>query len=207
LFLTDIIFGVEQKKNIFSILFKTTKPMSTEQEKEIEDLKRTVRQKRNAAQAGIFVAVVIAILSAGWLYLQSETQMQKSLDAKEVIVSSDSLKQIQAKIQEQELFIQTQTEEITRLRTERESAEMDGTVDEDRSENESNSDSEAMIETGKSVKNASNRVMHVIEKGETLWSIAVKYFDDGHRNSEIAAANGIVNAGHIVAGETLRFDQ
>ncbi len=49
--------------------------------------------------------------------------------------------------------------------------------------------------------------MHVIEKGETLWSIAVKYFDDGHRNSEIAAANGIVNAGHIVAGETLRFDQ
>lgn len=207
MFLTDIIFGVEQKKNIFSILFKTTKPMSTEQEKEIEDLKRTVRQKRNAAQAGIFVAVVIAILSAGWLYLQSETQMQKSLDAKEVIVSSDSLKQIQAKIQEQELFIQTQTEEITRLRTERESAEMDGTVDEDRSENESNSDSEAMIETGKSVKNASNRVMHVIEKGETLWSIAVKYFDDGHRNSEIAAANGIVNAGHIVAGETLRFDQ
>jgi nucleoid-associated protein YgaU len=207
LFLTDIIFGVEQKKNIFSILFKTTKPMSTEQEKEIEDLKRTVRQKRNAAQAGIFVAVVIAILSAGWLFLQSETQMQKSLDAKEVIVSSDSLKQIQAKIQEQELFIQTQTEEITRLRTERESAEMDGTVDEDRSENESNSDSEAMIETGKSVKNASNRVMHVIEKGETLWSIAVKYFDDGHRNSEIAAANGIVNAGHIVAGETLRFDQ
>jgi len=181
--------------------------MSTEQEKEIEDLKRTVRQKRNAAQAGIFVAVVIAILSAGWLYLQSETQMQKSLDAKEVIVSSDSLKQIQAKIQEQELFIQTQTEEITRLRTERESAEMDGTVDEDRSENESNSDSEAMIETGKSVKNASNRVMHVIEKGETLWSIAVKYFDDGHRNSEIAAANGIVNTGHIVAGETLRFDQ
>ncbi len=126
--------------------------MSTEQEKEIEDLKRTVRQKRNAAQAGIFVAVVIAILSAGWLFLQSETQMQKSLDAKEVIVSSDSLKQIQAKIQEQELFIQTQTEEITRLRTERESAEMDGTVDEDRSENESNSDSEAMIETGKSVK-------------------------------------------------------
>ena len=207
MFLTDIIFGVEQKKNIFSILFKTTKPMSTEQEKEIEDLKRTVRQKRNAAQAGIFVAVVIAILSAGWLFLQSETQMQKSLDAKEVIVSSDSLKQIQAKIQEQELFIQTQTEEITRLRTERESAEMDGTVDEDRSENESNSDSEAMIETGKSVKNASNRVMHVIEKGETLWSIAVKYFDDGHRNSEIAAANGIVNAGHIVAGETLRFDQ
>ena len=207
MFLTDIIFGVEQKKNIFSILFKTTKPMSTEQEKEIEDLKRTVRQKRNAAQAGIFVAVVIAILSAGWLYLQSETQMQKSLDAKEVIVSSDSLKQIQAKIQEQELFIQTQTEEITRLRTERESAEMDGTVDEDRSENESNSDSEAMIETGKSVKNASNRVMHVIEKGETLWSIAVKYFDDGHRNSEIAAANGIVNTGHIVAGETLRFDQ
>jgi TolA-binding protein len=178
--------------------------MSTEHEKEIEALKRTVRQKRNAAQAGIFVAVVIAILSAGWLFLQSETQMQKSLEANEVIVSSDSLKQIQSKIQEQELFIETQKEEITRLHSERESAKLEDTSNE-MNNNEGGQDSEASIEVNPVDEPNSNSIMHVIEKGETLWSIAVKYLDDGHRNVEIADANGIADAGHIIAGETLRF--
>ncbi|MDC1221176.1 LysM peptidoglycan-binding domain-containing protein [Salibacteraceae bacterium] len=181
--------------------------MSEENSKEVLELKKALRQKRNAAQAGLFVAVIVAVFSAAWIYIQGEAQSQISHEAGEIVVTADSLSQINSKLQEQEMHIQTQDEEIARMREEMskeqndpssmEADELDGSNDMGDSQDDNSMESAAIPTSDESI--------HIIEKGETLWSIAVKYFNDGHRNAELAANNGIADAGHIIVGETLRL--
>ncbi len=170
--------------------------------KEIEQLKQSLRQKRNTAQAGLFLAVIVAVLSAAWLYIQGELQAQISHEAGEVVVNADSLNQIKSKLQEQELHIQTQDNEIARLRevmsqeqNDPSSAEIDESSD---TEEEDDSQAKNTIES-------SSESIHVIEAGETLWGISVKYFNDGHRNLDLASSNGITDASLIIVGQTLRL--
>tara|TARA_B110000046_G_C12901771_1_gene358941 strand:+ start:164 stop:712 length:549 start_codon:yes stop_codon:yes gene_type:complete len=182
--------------------------MSEENSKEIEQLKNALRQKRNTAQAGIFVAVIVAILSAAWLYVQSDANSQKSHEANEIVISADSLSQIKSKIEEQELHIQTQDEEIARMRAEKEELESEAAIKENESADDPVSEDNSQVSTDPVNLESSfdNDKIHVIERGETLWSIAVKYFNDGHRNVDLAANNAIADAAHIITGETLRLD-
>lgn len=48
-----------------------------------------------------------------------------------------------------------------------------------------------------------NENTHTIAEGESLWSIAKKYYDDGFKWTDIAEANNIENAGDIEVGQTL----
>ena len=181
--------------------------MSEDNTKEIEQLKSALRQKRNAAQAGIFIAVIVAILSAAWLYVQSDVNSQKSHEANEIVVSADSLNQIKSKIEEQEMHIQTQDEEIARMRAEKEELESEATMKENESADDQASEDNSQVSTDPVIHDSSfdNEKIHVIERGETLWSIAVKYFHDGHKNVDLGANNNIADAAHIIAGETLRI--
>jgi nucleoid-associated protein YgaU len=176
--------------------------MSEDSLKEIEQLKQSLRQKRNAAQAGLFAAVIVAVLSAAWLYIQGESQAQISHEAGEVVVTADSLNQIKSKLQEQELHIQTQVDEIARMR------EVMSQEQNDTSSTEIDESSDAGEEDDSQAENnieSSSESIHVIEAGETLWSIAVKYFNDGNRNVDLASSNGIADASHIIVGQTLRL--
>jgi LysM repeat protein len=51
-------------------------------------------------------------------------------------------------------------------------------------------------------KSSSGAVYHVVQPGESLWSIALKYATTPWT---IAAANGISNINYIYAGQTLRI--
>ncbi|MEE9212733.1 MAG: LysM domain-containing protein [Phycisphaeraceae bacterium] len=44
---------------------------------------------------------------------------------------------------------------------------------------------------------------YVVQKGDTLWSIARRNYGDGQRWKEIAEANGIANPSRLRAGQTL----
>ena len=46
---------------------------------------------------------------------------------------------------------------------------------------------------------------HTIRKGDTLWSVAKKFYGDGKRWKEIAAANDIANESKLPIGKVLRI--
>ena len=58
-----------------------------------------------------------------------------------------------------------------------------------------------LIPTGTAPPGGGTRY-HVVQRGESLWSIALKY---GTTPWKIAAANGIANIHYIYAGQTLRI--
>src|SRR5258708_4302067 len=49
----------------------------------------------------------------------------------------------------------------------------------------------------------SRNPMHVVSKGETLWSIALRYYNDGFNWKKIANANNIINPTKIKVGTKL----
>ena len=49
----------------------------------------------------------------------------------------------------------------------------------------------------------SNQKTYTVEKGDTLWSIAEKEYNDGYRWTEIKDANKLTNADQLNAGQTL----
>ena len=44
---------------------------------------------------------------------------------------------------------------------------------------------------------------YVVQRGDTLWSIAIRYYGNGQRWRDIASANGIGNERKIAVGSTL----
>ncbi len=46
---------------------------------------------------------------------------------------------------------------------------------------------------------------HTVCEGDTLWSVAKKFYGDGRRWKEIAAANGITNESKLPIGKVLRI--
>ena len=45
--------------------------------------------------------------------------------------------------------------------------------------------------------------VHVVARGDTLWNIAVRYYGDGQRWRDIAAANGNLNPSKMAVGQRL----
>ena len=45
--------------------------------------------------------------------------------------------------------------------------------------------------------------VHVVARGETLWRIAVRYYGDGQRWRDIAAANGNIDPKKLAVGQRL----
>jgi nucleoid-associated protein YgaU len=53
------------------------------------------------------------------------------------------------------------------------------------------------------VTNTSTRTYYTVQKGDTLWAIAKKYYGDGNKYTEIAKANNISNPNVISVGQKL----
>jgi nucleoid-associated protein YgaU len=47
--------------------------------------------------------------------------------------------------------------------------------------------------------------VHVVQRGETLWSIAVRYYGDGQRWRDIARVNDLADGNRLAAGQRLRL--
>ena len=45
--------------------------------------------------------------------------------------------------------------------------------------------------------------VHVVARGDTIWSIALRYYGDGQRWREIAAANGNIDPKKLAVGQRL----
>jgi LysM repeat protein len=56
---------------------------------------------------------------------------------------------------------------------------------------------------GKTPTPADNKKYHVVQKGDTLWSIAKKYYGNGNQYSKIVQANNIKNPDLIYPGQKL----
>jgi len=48
---------------------------------------------------------------------------------------------------------------------------------------------------------------HVVQHGETLWSLAVKYYSDGQQWTRIAQANNITDPAKLRVGQVLKIPQ
>jgi LysM repeat protein len=50
---------------------------------------------------------------------------------------------------------------------------------------------------------AASQIIHLVQSGESLWSIATQYYSSGTQWTQIAQANGIQNPSAITAGQQL----
>lgn len=82
--------------------------MSEDLSKRIQELEKTVRQKRNAAQAGLFLSVIVVVITAGWLFMHHTMDGGPKAGEGQVVVSSDSLRNMTYTIKEQTNDIESQ---------------------------------------------------------------------------------------------------
>lgn len=182
--------------------------MSDDLTKRIQELEKIVRQKRNAAQAGLFLSVIVVVLTAGWLYLYGTMNSSPKAGDGQIVVSSDSIRNLTYSLKEQLNEIEYQKTEIEGLKT-----QLDALLSDSSDVNKPEGGKEgAMVEPPKSnVKEktveaanvASNAEYHVVKPGESLWSIAVEHFGDGYKSRDLVAVNNISDANQILVGETL----
>lgn len=59
------------------------------------------------------------------------------------------------------------------------------------------------ILAGQSSSSSSSSTYYTVQKGDTLWAIAKKYYGDGSKYPKIASANNIANANLIYVGQKL----
>ena len=50
---------------------------------------------------------------------------------------------------------------------------------------------------------ATGQQTHVVQRGDTLWSVSRRFYGNGNRWREIAQANGITNERRLIIGQTL----
>ncbi len=195
------------------IIFSTTKnpyTMSEDLNKQVQELEHKLRLKRNAAQAGIMVAVIVAVLSAGYLYMNHSMAQDPNAEEHEMVVSGDSLRHMGYTIEEQTKEIEDQRAQIEALEAQIESSmeevSEDGGLEDDayleESEIEDAPEEEVMNNESENNSEPSDQI-HIIAAGESLWGIASQHYGDGYRSWDLAAANGLSDPGQIVVGETL----
>ncbi len=66
------------------------------------------------------------------------------------------------------------------------------------------SNSTPSVESGQTTESTNE---YTVEKGDTLWSISQKFYNDGYKWSEIAKANNIQNPSDIEVGQKLTIPQ
>ncbi len=183
--------------------------MSEDLSKRIQELEKTVRQKRNAAQAGLFLSVIVVVITAGWLFMHHTMDGGPKAGEGQVVVSSDSLRNMTYTIKEQTNDIESQKTEIEALKMQLESLVSDSLETEDFEEMQDEAFKEAVVNEPKEsnvVKaEVSNSETHIVLAGESLWSIAVQHFGDGSKFKDITTTNNISDINQIVAGETLQL--
>jgi LysM repeat protein len=185
--------------------------MSEDLNKQIEDLKHRLRQKRNAAQAGIMVAIMVAVFSAGYLYMNHTMAQDPNAEDHEMVISGDSLRHMGYTIEEQTNEIEEQRQRIDELEAQIETSmqeENGGEESEDEesyleeSEMEDQIEEEVMNDEPEINAEPSDEI-HIVAEGESLWGIASQHYGDGFRSRDLAAANGLSDPGKIIVGETL----
>lgn len=181
--------------------------MSTDPMHEVEALQTKLREQKNAAFAGLFLAVLVTLLSVAYLtYIDMYDPNEPEPESHQAVISADSLRHLMYTIDEQSREIESQAAQIRMLEEQLadtndavEPAESAGATEPKKREVSAAPPKPKPISTGSAY--------HVVKEGESLWSIAQLHFGDGFRASELASLNGLQDAGLIVVGETLVLEK